>query len=37
MGTDTMLGFDDMYGKPEHFESLPPLPFNVMEKHLGLM
>jgi hypothetical protein len=36
-GADLVLGFDDIYGKPEHFECLPAMPFNVVDKHLGMM
>ena len=33
-GADIAIGFDDIYGKNEDFEMLPPLPFNAIQKTL---
>jgi hypothetical protein len=33
-GADMVIGFDDVYGKAEDFEMLPPLPFNAIQKTL---
>merc|ERR1719275_510697 len=33
-GADMAIGFDDVYGKAEDFEMLPPLPFNAIQKTL---
>jgi len=33
-GADSNIGFEDIYGKPEDFEMLPPLPFNAIQKAL---
>merc|ERR1712240_54084 len=33
-GADMTIGFDDVFGKPEDFEMLPPLPFNAIQKAL---
>jgi len=35
-GHDQRIGFDDIFGQPENFESIPALPFNVIENHLKL-
>jgi hypothetical protein len=29
-----VIGFDDMFGKVENFESMTDSPFNVMQKYL---
>jgi len=34
MGSESSIGFDDVMGRPEDFESLPALPFNIIENHL---
>ena len=31
LGTDQSIGFDDIMGQPENFESIPQLPFNVID------
>jgi len=33
-GQDMMMGFDDLYGKVENFESMTDVPFNVVGKYL---
>lgn len=33
-GQDMVMGFDDMFGKVENYESMPDTPFNVMQKYL---
>eukprot|EP00088_Acartia_fossae_P050674 TRINITY_DN567_c0_g1_i4.p1 TRINITY_DN567_c0_g1~~TRINITY_DN567_c0_g1_i4.p1 ORF type:complete len:133 (+),score=40.12 TRINITY_DN567_c0_g1_i4:61-459(+) len=34
VGTDATIGFDDVMGKPENFESMTALPFNMIEKQM---
>lgn len=33
LGSDATIGFDDTLGQPEDFESLPALPFNIIDKY----
>lgn len=33
-GQDSIMGFDDMFGKLENFETLPDTPFCVVDKFL---
>jgi len=33
-GQDMLMGFDDMFGKVENYESMTDSPFNVMQKYL---
>jgi len=37
LGTDATIGFDDILGKPENFENMTALPFNMIEKQMKLM
>ena len=33
-GQDMVMGFDDMFGKVENYESMTDTPFNDMQKYL---
>lgn len=34
MGTDSTIDFDDVLGKPENFEGMTAMPFNMIEKQM---
>jgi len=34
-GQDLLMGFDDMFGKVENFESMQEMPFNAVDKYLN--
>nr|AQS22663.1 proteasome maturation protein [Pseudodiaptomus poplesia] len=36
LGIDSDIGFDDIMSKPENFENMTALPFNLVEKHFQM-